>query len=185
MLIQRFLFHAPLGKSSRDEISLPQGLLTAHRFRYLDQQFLYAETEGLAAGTDLERELTSAGWTRLYDIFHYAPDLEVDQWMAGRGTPHPRLRLVKLRPDKVASYVYWHYLLQEGGRDLARQKYGIIGLSGNLLAMYTEDPVVLYNDPYPLTIRNAVIPEDWQGLMEQHFLSLDPQGKSWIEVEGY
>ena len=142
-------------------------------FRHAEGLFLYCETTG-------DPPPWGSDWKRLYDIFHYIPDLPQKEWESGRGTPERQLRLVRLKSDRVASYVYWHYLLQEGDRKEPRRKYGMIGLRGNLLAMYTEVPVVYYWEPIALTLTQPQLPEDWQAAMDEHFLPLEPDATSWV-----
>jgi hypothetical protein len=82
-------------------------------------------------------------------------------------------RVALIKPDMVSSYIYYHYMLQEGhtGCD---NKYCMIGIDGNLIFYYEELPKTA-EERLPGWERKIshLSPEwhlTWQELMEPHFI---------------
>ncbi|CAM4191435.1 hypothetical protein [Saccharibacillus endophyticus] len=152
--------------------------------------FLYAETEiaNERAGIPFEAFFPGlpsvlAGWpgeresrtcVPMSDIFHYRRDADSRSWRRTRQTESYG-RLARLRPDKISSYVFYHYQYQEekpGDGD----KYGIIGLHEQWLFFYAERPATLEAAPYEGTLNTRRTPEDWGTVMRPHFIP-------WTEAE--
>ncbi len=118
------------------------------------------------------------------DIFHYQRPAGGEHWRRTRQTESYG-RIARLKPEKVSSYVFYHYQYQEekpGDGD----KYGLIGLHENLLFFYAERPSTVEPAPYEgmLTTRNT--PEDWGAVMQPHFIEWpDKQEneKIWLNLK--
>ena len=81
----------------------------------------------------------------------------------------PFFQINQLKPEKISSYIYYHFQYQEeypGDWD----KYGSIYLFGDLLVFYLENPteVETVKTAGLLTSKNTPI-DSWDNLMEQHF----------------
>lgn len=118
------------------------------------------------------------------DIFHYQRPADGDHWRRTRQTESYG-RIARLKPDKVSSYVFYHYQYQEekpGDGD----KYGIIGLNENLLFFYAERPSTVEPAPYEGTLTTQNTPSDWGAVMQPHFIEWpDKQEneKIWLNLE--
>lgn len=130
-------------------------------------------------GTDKPRR-----WVPMTDIFHYQKPISEKHWLRNNVSARPYARIAHLKPDKVASYVYYHYQYQEekpGDGD----KYGMIALHENLMFFYSEDPATVETPPYSGSLSTSNTPSDWAGTMEPHFI---PWGQSeansriWLEI---
>lgn len=166
---------APLGPLTGPSV------MTAQLYRHGDLVFLYAETLGAPADPEaLVPALSGAlapwptpegttTWVPLVEVFHFNAPVDADHWRR-KTPPDQRLgRVAFLRPEKVASYVYYHYQLQEE-RAFGGGKYESIWLLGTLLFQYKERPV----DTEPPVVAGALAtrgtPADWtQARMDLHF----------------
>ncbi len=160
--------------------------------------FLYAETEQDSGTFEPELLLPGAdsvlsAWPgeprrRLFvpmaDIFHYQRPADGDHWRR-TGQTESYGRIARLKPDKVSSYVFYHYQYQEekpGDGD----KYGIIGLNENLLFFYAERPSTVEPAPYEGTLTTRNTPEDWGAVMQPHFIEWPDKReneKIWLNLE--
>ena len=86
-------------------------------------------------------------------------------------------------PDKVASYIYYHYQYQEeipGDGD----KYGAIFISGNMLMMYLEYPSEPETEKYAGGLNTHNTPyEQWGEIMNAHFQPWENGKKEWREIK--
>lgn len=130
-------------------------------------------------GSDLPRK-----WVPMIDIFHYQKPISENHWQRKNPSSKPYARIARLKPEKVASYVFYHYQYQEekpGDGD----KYGLIGLHENLMFFYSEDPATVENPPYSGKLFTSNTPSDWMGAMTPHFipwnLEKDPS-LLWLEI---
>lgn len=78
-------------------------------------------------------------WISLMDVFHFNEPESYEHWLRKLKVDRRVGRVAYLRPEMVASYVYYHYQLQEE-RAFTGPKYEIIGLHENLLFGYQEFP---------------------------------------------
>lgn len=121
--------------------------------------------------------------TPMLDIFHDQSPRDAASWRSGH-TPERRLgSLARLKPEWYASYVYYHYQLQEE-RPGHFNKYYTIGACGRLLFSYSEQPAVIGGAP-PGKLATAGTPDDWHGTMQPHFETWpDAQGNStyWLAL---
>lgn len=116
----------------------------------------------------------------MYDIFHYNQPRDEAHWRRTK-TCRPFAQIVRIKPEKVSSYIYYHYQLQEEHPGCG-DKYGIIGIDRNLLFYYQEDPKTREEAWYKGSLATSNSPrEQWQVLMEQHFLEWD-SGEFWKRV---
>ncbi len=102
------------------------------------------------------------------DIFHYRRPADGEPWRQG-GLREGYGRLARLRPERIAGYVFYHYQYQEE-KPGDGNKYGIIGLHENLLFFYAERPVLVEPAPYAGTLDTSRTPEDWEAVMRPHFI---------------
>lgn len=78
-------------------------------------------------------------------------------------------RVAHLKPEMVASYVYYHYQLQEE-HAFHGPKYEIIGIHENLLFGYQEFPAIIEEPILPKKLATSGTPEDWnESRMDLHF----------------
>ncbi|MCG7385561.1 hypothetical protein [Paenibacillus sp. ACRRY] len=123
-------------------------------------------------------------WVPMIDIFHYHKPVSEKQWLRQNASARPYARIAHLKPDQVASYVFYHYQYQEekpGDGD----KYGIIALHENLMFFYSEDPATIEKPSYSGKLSTSHTPSDWAGTMEPHFIpwdSSDGNSPIWLEI---
>ncbi|WP_438444343.1 hypothetical protein [Gorillibacterium sp. sgz5001074] len=168
-------------------------ILSLHQWE--EQLFLYYEAagkpvapaellEGLETsllvwpGTQEERR-----WVPLIDIFHYQRPVEAADW-SRMGPKEPYARVARLKPEQAASYIFYHYQLQEERPGIGN-KYGMIGMHENLLFFYSERPEVVEKPAYEGILRTANTPGDWPSLMEPHFILWEEapgERKIWLDI---
>lgn len=109
----------------------------------------------------------------MYEIFHYTPITDKDEWIKDRENPVGRFRFIKLQPEKFASYIFNHYRYQEELRG-SRTKHTSIFCFRNQLVMYQEEPIHLYETKTPgeLSTNDSDL-EKWDVLMHKHFIPGD------------
>jgi len=125
-------------------------------------------------------------WVPMMDIFHYQKPISEKHWLRKNASARPYARIAYLKPDKVASYVFYHYQYQEeqpGDGD----KYGMISLHENLIFFYSEDPATVEPPPYSGHLSTSNTPPDWSGTMEPHFIpwgqpAEHEQSRIWLEI---
>ncbi|MCK9862896.1 hypothetical protein [Paenibacillus sp. ATY16] len=130
-------------------------------------------------GTDTPRR-----WVPMMDIFHYQQPVGAEHWRRIHPSPRPYARIARLKPEQVASYIFYHYQYQEE-RPGDGDKYGMISLYENLLFFYSESPATIEPPPYAGKLDTANTPSDWQAAMDPHFIMWDQDaGKSlaWLEI---
>lgn len=127
----------------------------------------------------LEARMDEGGskhWTPMIDIFHFSEPLSPDQWRRTQPVQERVGRIARIKPSKLSSYIYYHYMLQEGhaGCD---NKYCMIGLDANVIFYYEELPKTPEERLPSGNGRFSALPPDWpliwQGLMEPHFIVWD------------
>lgn len=116
---------------------------------------------------------------RLFEIFHFCPALEADEWIKGRNNSNPVLCFNTLKPDKISSYIFYHYAFQEEMRG-PRRKYYSIFISGCLLINFYETPVVMCDPGKPGLLNSSISQmENWNEYMKSHF----PPNPKWDNGE--
>lgn len=88
-------------------------------------------------------------------------------WREAHGPRQTRGMLLRLKPEMIASYVFWHYQRQEEARYVP-DKYLAIALHENLLFYYDELPPIAA--ACQGILRTDHTPANWDALMEPHFL---------------
>ena len=157
---------------------------------YEDRIFMYFESE-LESGEIKPEDIISKNikpfpngelWQSMSDIFHYSRPLGHEHWKRKIASKKPFYRIVYLKPEMIASYIYYHFQYQEekpGDGD----KYGIIFITGNLLIMYTELPCEKETLKYDGLLSTNNTPENWGELMSKHFQPWDDFKGEWREME--
>lgn len=169
-------------------------LLTLSLFRWHTTLFLYAE--GITTPFSPDEHLTdihlqpwpggTAGprhWVPMMDIFHFSRPQNAAHWRRKSPVETPFARVIRLRPDMVSSYIFYHYQLQEE-RPGKGDKYGIITLHEDLLFFYQERPRITEEAPSAPTLQTQNTPSNWQELMTLHFaLWNDPGDPQWRLID--
>lgn len=156
-------------------------LMTVGLFRYRDMLFAYAECVGQALSArelfaPLENLLLPfpgeegpAPFVPMNLVFYHAlPEGETD-WVR-QTEPEKRMgRLAIIRPEKLWSYVHYHFALTQEGL-LTGDKFLAIALHENYLFAYTEEPRVMTNIRRDLAQPSQVI-RDWVAVHpKEHFV---------------
>ncbi len=202
-MMQRRIYRAII-KAGYEQKAIEQLKLVKERqfenlslFKYDRQVFLYFEfeneeifpevifTEAKAyleawPGFDGYRE-----WVLMHDIFHYQTPQNSNEWKRKTKVEKPWGRVIRLKPEMVASYIFYHYQYQEekpGDGD----KYGIIGIHDDLLFFYCEMPTYLEKPSYQGLLNTDNTPVEWVDLMQKHF-KIWPDAKdkndNWRDAE--
>lgn len=163
-------------------------LMTAAAFSWRDNVFLYYEgvdvevdplaVTGAAAPhlIDWAGEATLRKWIPMVDVFHFNEPAGLEHWL--RKTPVERRsgRVAHLKREMMASYIYYHYQLQEE-RAFSGDKYEIIAMHENLLFGYQEFPKVIEDPVVPGRLKTNGTPENWaDSRMELHFQPWEDDG---------
>ncbi|MFC4101457.1 hypothetical protein [Paenibacillus xanthanilyticus] len=156
-------------------------LLVAACYRWDDQLFLYYEClHGSLAPEEVLPELSAyledwpgqnriRKWVPMIDVFHFNAPASLAHWQ--RRTPVERRvgRIAHLLPDMAASYIYYHYQLQEE-RAFLGPKYEIIAMHENVLFGYQEFPAVVEEPALPKKLTTSGTPANWNdSRMDMHF----------------
>jgi hypothetical protein len=108
-------------------------------------------------------------WIPMIDVFHFNEPVSFEHWK--RKTPVEKRvgRVAHLKPEMMASYIYYHYQLQEE-RAFLGEKYEIIAMSENLLFGYQEFPKVIEEPLAQTRLNTKGTPENWNdSRMDLHF----------------
>ena len=182
-MIYRFMF---VGYSE----NIPSIKITADERYYValsykgNKVFMYVE----ANEEEINPELLAEGeliafpdgrkWERAYDIFHSSRPVSEEQWKRKVENKTPRVRLNQLKPEKVASYIFYHYQYQEEMPGREKNKYGIIFLYRDELIYYQELPRENETEKLEGALQTNHSPVDrWSELMKEHFAD------TWREIE--
>ena len=170
-------------------------LLTASLFQWGTSLFIYAETVGVAFSAEdalgdfggclkawPDHSAEERYWVPMMDIFHYSKPQGVDHWRRKTPVEKPFARVIRLRPEKVSSYIFYHYQLQEE-RPGRGDKYGLITIHEDLLFFYQEQPRVVEESPAEPSLKTINTPPNWGELMSQHFAPWsDPGEPEWRPI---
>jgi len=99
-------------------------------------------------------------WIPLVDVFHFNEPSGLEHW---KRKSHVKRRVGQigfLKPDLIPHYLFYHYALQEE-RAFEGDKYEIIGLNGNILFAYREQPEVIETPVTIPKLSTNVVPKDW------------------------
>jgi hypothetical protein len=164
-----------------NELTLNGELMTICGFQWNNQLFLYYECLNQVIEPEailpelapfLEEwpgEAVPRTWIPLIDVFHFNAPASPEHWLR-KGSVERRVgRIAHLKPEMAASYVYYHYQLQEEWA-FHGPKYEIIGLHENLLFGYQEFPAVVEQPVLPKKLQTAGTPNNWgDARMDLHF----------------
>jgi hypothetical protein len=119
----------------------------------------------------------------MMDIFHFSRPQNVEHWRRNSLVETPFARVIRLRPEMVSSYIFYHYQLQEERPGMG-DKYGLITLHEDLLFFYQERPRITEEAPSAPTLQTQNTPSNWQELMTLHFaLWNDPGDSQWRLID--
>ena len=180
-MIYRFMFVAYSKDVHRVKL-VPNDKVYAALSCNHDELYLYVESneETVDPNQLVEGELIiypdGKKWERAIEIFHYSWPVSEAQWCRkGKKTPYVRRNLVK--PEKTASYIFYHYQYQEevpGDGD----RYGSIYLFGQELIFYAEKPTEKETQVLEGALNTKKSPLDrWGTLMAEHFAD------QWREIK--
>ena len=140
--------------------------------------YLYVEsnTETVDPNTLAEGPLVAfpdgSRWEQIDEIFHYSKPMTAQQWKRKVENKKPYVRLGRLLPDKISSYIYYHYQLQEErpGDNKKGNRYGVIYLHRDFLLFYSELPGEMETEPHAPTLSTHDSPREiWGEVMQPHF----------------
>lgn len=196
-MIVRLMYaaYAKAGETYRDLGNPSVTHLSLSRFthpEYGDILFLYAEADR----EDIRAEEVIGGetvpfpngerWVWVPELYHFSKPLSKEHWER-KQKKTPWVRVNRIRHDRFASYVFYHHRLQEekpGNGD----KYGIIGLFGELLFLYLELPeekeTVRYAGELSThdTPSTEGKPSEWDKIMTSHFRHWEDDPEEWREI---
>lgn len=105
---------------------------------------------------------------RMLDIYHDGVPIDPDSWRFGRQVDDRIGCIARLKPEMAASYVYYHYQLQEERPESFNKTY-MIGSYGTFLFSYREHPAVVGEAKCKGKLSSHNSPENWQEVMDPHF----------------
>ncbi len=163
-------------------------LMTAAAFSWKDNVFLYYECideqiapEALTGAaieylSDWKGEAAPRKWIPMVDVFHFNEPAGYEHWL--RKSPVERRvgRVAHLKREMMASYIYYHYQLQEE-RAFSGNKYEMIAMHENLLFGYQEFPLVIEDQVIPGRLSTKGTPVPWEdSRMDLHFQPWEDDG---------
>jgi len=156
-------------------------IMTAACFKWQQQLFLYCECTGerinpdrLLPGLapyleDWPGQDEPRKWVEMIDVFHFNEPASVKHWLRKEPVQSRVGRVAHLKPEMAASYIYYHYQLQEE-QAFHGPKYEIIAIHENLLFGYQEFPAVVEEPVVPRRLETKGTPENWSdSRMDLHF----------------
>jgi len=168
-----------------NNLAKQNGISFLRIYNFGEQLFLYLEGASLIKSVPLPQNINnllqdwpatkdfdnikdSVKWSEMLDIFHDAMPRNGIKWRDSDNIRTSVGSIIYLRPEKYASYVYYHFQLQEEGLKKFN-KYFIIGAHENCLFSYYEIPAVIdpWNEDRLLRSNNS--PDNWAELMGEHF----------------
>lgn len=105
----------------------------------------------------------------MLDIFHDGVPRDVASWREGRAIDARIGSLARLKPEQYASYVFYHYQLQEETPESFNKTY-TIGACGNYIFSYYETPDSLSPVKPAGLLRTSNTPGNWHEVMLPHFI---------------
>lgn len=155
--------------------------MTAAAFAWQNNVFLYfecmeAETDPLESVQQLAPHLVDwpgeakpRTWIPMVNVFHFNEPASKEHWLRKAPVERRAGRIAFLKREMMASYIYYHYQLQEE-RAFHADKYEIIAMHENLLFGYQEFPKVIEEPIVPGRLATKGTPENWEdSRMDLHF----------------
>lgn len=108
-------------------------------------------------------------WIPMIDVFHFNAPASEEHWKRKAPVDERVGRVAHLKPEMMASYIYYHYQLQEE-RAFLSGKYEIIAMHENLLFGYQEFPGVVEEPVLDKKLNTSGTPKNWKdSRMDLHF----------------
>ncbi|OMF37258.1 hypothetical protein BK133_06555 [Paenibacillus sp. FSL H8-0548] len=118
---------------------------------------------------DWPGQAASHKWIPMIDVFHFNEPASYEHWLRKEPVERRVGRVAHLKPEMAASYIYYHYQLQEE-RAFLGPKYEIIAMHENMLFGYQEFPAVVEEPVLPGKLSTAGTPPNWgDSRMDLHF----------------
>ena len=159
-------------------------------FRFREKAFLYFESdEQTVAPETLCRENLipfpdGSVWFMMPDIFHYAEPQSAEHWKRKDPNFTPLLKINRLHEEKISSYIFHHFQLQEERPRPTKIKFSSIYIFGNTIVMYFEKPDEIDELDYPGLLKTQNSPNSiWGQLMGEHFLGWPDVEEPWRPTE--
>ncbi|MCY9695891.1 hypothetical protein [Paenibacillus alginolyticus] len=121
----------------------------------------------------------------MIDVFHDGLPENTDFWNGSRSVEERVGSIARLKPDKVSSYIYYHYQKQEESPDSFNSTY-LIGSIGRLLFSYHELPSRVSTRKRQGLLATKHSPDNWHEVMLPHFELWEeaPEGQRlWRKME--
>ncbi|MDI4649212.1 hypothetical protein [Cohnella hashimotonis] len=163
-------------------------VMTAAAFHWTNNLFLYYECidspvapEEIAGDAapclkEWPGQAQPRKWIPMIDVFRFNEPASVEHWLRKDPVERRAGRVAHLKPEMVASYIYYHYQLQEE-RAFHGPKYEIIAMHENLLFGYQEFPAVTEAPVLPGRLHTKGTPEPWSDArMDLHFQHWEDDG---------
>jgi hypothetical protein len=184
-------------KDSADLLVKSGDIMTASMFKWGRNLFVYYECTGKEylpcqlfstleellmgwPGGDNERK-----WVRMMDIYHCVEPVSVEHWRRKIPVKTNTARLMRLKPEMLSSYIFYHWQYQEEDPG-CWCKYSSIYLNENLTIMFNEDPDPPEVPPYKGKLNTTNTPTNWQELMFEHCIpweDVEENQKMWRNTE--
>lgn len=120
-------------------------------------------------------------WIPMIDVFHFNEPVSEEHWKRKQPVEIRAGRVAHIKPDMMASYIYYHYQLQEE-RAFSGPKYEIIAMHENLLFGYQEFPVVEEEPLAPKKLTTSGTPKNWKdSRMDLHFQPWEDDGHLYFK----
>jgi len=108
-------------------------------------------------------------WIPMIDVFHFNAPASEEHWRRKAPVEKRVGRVAHLKPEMMASYIYYHYQLQEE-RAFLGGKYEIIAMHENLLFGYQEFPNIVEEPVLDKKLQTSGTPKNWEdSRMDLHF----------------
>lgn len=122
-------------------------------------------------------------WIPMVEVFHFDEPQSMEHWRRPMPIEKRLGKIARLRPEKIASYTYFHYQLQEE-QAFPGEKFKFITIHENLLFMYDEVPAVVGSPGHKGKLDTKNTPQDWASArMDQHFIPWDEKTKFFKPIE--
>lgn len=185
-MIKRFML---IGYGKVEDAKNYKGEDLIHIFSFEDKCFMYVETEkdDLDLASLPHKGLTKFPngkyWELMPNVYLTSVPKSTEHWNRNRGKTQS-LRINRLKYEKVSSYIFNHYRLQEEEWDHGREKYDAIFSYSTYLVYYTEQPRLPDDEPYENSLSTHDTPwDEWHDLMAEHFDPIDDPENPWIHCE--
>jgi hypothetical protein len=123
----------------------------------------------------------------MLDIYHDGVPTDAASWRDGRHVERRIGSIARLEPDMAASYIFYHYQLQEEKPESFNKTY-IIGAHGPFLFSYHELPATVCESKKQglLSTNHSPAGQDWHVVMRPHFRTWENVSENeviWKQME--